>query len=95
VAREPEDNTMSLESSEKINRCLERVADLRARSDAETNSALRAELRDYEVQWLDILETYQFLDEAGRYLSGMRAEPPIAMIRRSSRFMFISTPDGR
>lgn len=66
-------NTMFLESSEKISHCFERVADLRARADAETNSALKAELREYEAQWLDLLDTYRFLDKAGRYLQGMRA----------------------
>jgi hypothetical protein len=65
---------MSLESPQKINRCLERLADLRARADAETDSILKAELRDYEGQWSEILETYRFLDAAGRYLSDIRAK---------------------
>lgn len=63
---------MSLQSYEKIRRCLERVADLRTRADAADNAASKAELRKHEAQWLDILETYQFLEDAGRHLITMR-----------------------
>jgi hypothetical protein len=44
-----EDNIMGSESFERINRCLDRIADLRARGDAETHLALKAELLRHEA----------------------------------------------
>ncbi len=72
--------------SQKISRCLERLTDLQARADAETDPILKAELRGYEAQWSDLLETYRFLDATGRHLDEMRdrrAKPFAPQLPRS------------
>jgi hypothetical protein len=70
---------MPLASSNRIQKCLAHIEDLRRRADAEQDPFLKAELRDRESQWLTILESYQVVEEAGMDLRQIRlgrANPP-------------------
>jgi hypothetical protein len=64
---------MAPKNSNKINECLARLADLRQRADAETDLLSKTELRDLELQWLAVLESYKLVEEAVQFLKGVRA----------------------
>jgi GAF domain-containing protein len=70
--RGPETTLMQRNPSDKVSICLARIADLRSRADAEIDPIGKAELRMREAQWWTILESYQIVDEAGRYLRDLR-----------------------
>ena len=57
----------------KISEGLARAAELR-RCAAETADPIwKAHLRDLELQWLDIVESYKFASQAGLFLEDLHA----------------------
>jgi hypothetical protein len=63
------------ETISKISECLARIVDLRQRANADANPAWKAELHNLELQWLDVLEGYKVVEQAGWFLKDIRAFP--------------------
>ena len=64
---------MPLNTSEKISECRARIADLRKRAAAEADPDSKAELRGLELQWLEVLESYELVADGNRFLNEIRA----------------------
>jgi hypothetical protein len=64
---------MPVNHSEKISACLARAAGLRKRSNGDADVAFETELHRLASQWLEIAESYKFIEQAGRYLENARA----------------------
>jgi GAF domain-containing protein len=78
---------MSLQPCDKIRLCVEHINTYRARAEAETDPVLKAELRGYEAQWFDILESYKLLDGSGSHLAEVIPKPsdPVEAFRARAR----------
>lgn len=59
---------MAVSPTDKVRECLARAAEFRKRARLAANPAAKAELRRFELHWLDIAESYRFVDSAGRFL---------------------------
>ena len=64
---------MPLNTSEKISECRARIAGLRKRAAAEADPDSKAELRGLELQWLEVLESYELVADGNRFLNEIRA----------------------
>jgi len=73
---------MSIDSSEKFRKCLAHIADLRERANAATDPSWKSHLRDLELHWMEITDSYKGLEETGRYLNGVRARRFLPRINR-------------
>jgi hypothetical protein len=64
---------MPLNTSVKISKCLAHIAELRERARADADPASKAELRDLELQWMAVVDSYQMVEQSGRFLKDLRA----------------------
>jgi hypothetical protein len=64
---------MPLDTSVKISKCLAHIAKLRERARADADPASMTELRDLELQWMAVVDSYQMVEESGRFLKDLRA----------------------
>jgi len=64
---------MSVDPSRKIRECLARAAALRRRAQDEADPAGKSFLDDLAYQWQAAGESYELLDDAGRFLNKIRA----------------------
>jgi hypothetical protein len=51
---------------------------LRERARADANRGSKAELRDLELQWLGLVESYKYIEQAGRFLKDVRVRQSAA-----------------
>ena len=64
---------MPRNTSVKISKCLTHIAELRERARADADPASKVELRDLELQWMAVVDSYQMVEQSGRYLKDLRA----------------------
>jgi hypothetical protein len=72
---------MPHDPSAKIEACLSRAANLRIQAAAADDAESRAELRDLEVQWLNIAESYKLVEQSAIFLKDLRARRAAAYER--------------
>jgi hypothetical protein len=65
---------MLLKVSDQIAECLERAASAREQAERPTNPTVRANYLDAELRWLRLAESYQFVEQAERYISDADAK---------------------
>jgi len=73
--------------SKKISECRAYIADLRKREKAETDPAAKAELQGLQLQWLEVLDSYELVADGNSFLTGLRA-------RRYSRLQEMAQTAG-
>src|SRR5215467_12405421 len=63
---------MPLSTSVKISKCLAHIAELRERARADADPASEAELRNLELQWMAVVDSYRMVEQSGRFLKDLR-----------------------
>ena len=63
---------MPLNTSVKISKCLAHIAELRERARADADPASKAELRDLELQWMAVVDSYRMVEQSRRFLKDLR-----------------------
>ncbi len=60
---------MLLKVSDQIAECLQRAASAREQAERATNPTVKANYLDAELRWLHLAESYQFVEQAERFIA--------------------------
>ena len=84
---------MFLKLSDQISECLGYAVDARERADAAADPSCKANFLDMERRWLQLVESYRFVEQAARFLlDGQAAGTPSAEKLSQTGVLVVTCP---